>query len=148
MSCEPKDYIYPMTADIYYPIVEQGAYGDIQRQWMFDRAIACSFTYAGVEYGEDVKPKVYITEQNVLLGRAKEDICVSSQDELNAITNVLVTNITDRNCNEIYTETAGPRKGKSTLFEIASIDPFVGPFGTVEYYKIVLKRSENQGETV
>lgn len=137
-----------MTADIFYPIVEQGAYGDIQRQWMMDRAIACSFTYAGVEYGADVKTQIAITEENLLIGRTKEDLRFSSTKEENAITNIIVTNINDRNCNEIYLETSGPRKGKSTIFEIAAIDPFVGPFGTVEYYKVVLKRSENQGDSI
>lgn len=149
MSCEPKDYAFPMTADVFYPVVQQGAYGDIQRQWMFDRAIACFFSYAGqAEYTSDVKPKVLITEEQILLGRVKEDLRISSGEEPNAITNIILTNITDRNCNEIYVETAGPRKGKPTLFEIASLDPFIGPFGNIEHYKVVIKRSENQGEAV
>jgi hypothetical protein len=148
MSCEPKDFMYPMTADIYYPIVEQGAYGDIQRQWMMDRSVACFFNYAGVEYGEDVKPEVLINEEMILLGRVKEDLRISSSKEANAITNVVVTNITDRNCNEVYIETAGSRKDKSTIFEIASLEPLIGPFGSIEYYKVVLRRSENQAVTI
>jgi hypothetical protein len=41
-------------------------------------------------------------------------------------------------------ETSGPRDGKSTIYEIASSEAIVGPFGNVEYYKVVLRRSENQ----
>jgi hypothetical protein len=45
-------------------------------------------------------------------------------------------------------ETSGPRAGKSTIFEIATNEPFVNPFGNVEYYKLILRRSENQGAEV
>jgi hypothetical protein len=55
-----------------------------------------------------------------------------------------VTNIKDRNLNEVFLETAGPRAGRSTLFEVATVEPFMGPFGSVEYYKVVVRRSENQ----
>ena len=79
-----------------------------------------------------------------MLGRAKTDIRISSLEARNSITNVIITNIRDKNCNEIYTETSGPRAGKSTIFEIATIQPYIGPFGSIEYYKILLKRSESQ----
>jgi hypothetical protein len=64
------------------------------------------------------------------------------------ITNIVVTNISDKNGNPIYLETSGPRKGQSTIFEIATIQPFNGPFNRVEYYKIILRRSENQGTAI
>jgi hypothetical protein len=73
---------------------------------------------------------------------------MSSLESKNSITNVIVTNIRDKNCNDIYTETSGPRSGKSTIFEIATQDPFVGPFGSVEYYKLIIRRSENQAVDV
>ena len=62
----------------------------------------------------------------------------------NSVTNVLITNIKDSNCNPIYIETAGSRAVKSTIFEIASLEPFVGPFGNVEYFRLTIRRSENQ----
>ena len=89
-----------------------------------------------------------ITQESLLLGRVKSDIRVSSRDSRNSITNIIVTNIRDRNCNEIYVETSGPRAGKPTIFEVATSEPFVGPFGGVEYYKIVIRRSENQAVDV
>jgi hypothetical protein len=79
-----------------------------------------------------------------MLGRAKTDIRFSTNKDQNSITNVIVTNRRDKTLNEIYVETAGPRAGKSTLFEVATVEPFTGPFGSVEYYRIVLRRSENQ----
>jgi hypothetical protein len=137
-----------MQADIFYPSVEQGAYGNIKKQWMHDRTIVCLLAPAGSAFKEEVTPNVNITKEAVLLGRLKTDIRISSKDARNSITNIIVSNIKDRNCNPIYMETSGPRSGKSTIFEVATLEPFTGPFGNVEYYKIVLRRSENQATDI
>jgi hypothetical protein len=143
-TCEETSFIFPMLADIYYPIVDQGAYGNVQKTWIHDKTIACNFNSAGTAWKEDVKPNANITQDSVMLGRVKSDIRFSSTENKNSITNIIVTNIKDRNLNEVYLETSGPRAGKSTLFEVATVEPFVGPFGSPEYYKVVVRRSENQ----
>lgn len=148
MECEPNDFMFPMQADIFYPDVEQSAYGNITKTWKLDRKIACSFNPAGTAFKEEVTPNVDLTFDSLLIGRGRGDIRVSSLKESFSITNIVVSNISDKNGNEIYVETAGPRKGKSTIFEVATIQPFNGPFGSIEYYKIILRRSENQGTTV
>ena len=148
MICEEPDFAFPMLADIFYPIVEQGAYGNVKKSWFLDRTIACSFNPAGTAFKEEVTPNINITQEKLLIGRIKTDIRVSSKDGLNAITNVIITNIKDKNCNEIYLETSGPRAGKSTIFEIATIEPFTGPFGNIEYYKLIIRRSDNQGTEI
>jgi hypothetical protein len=148
MICEGTDFIFPMQADIYYPLVEQGTYGNVKKNWIIDRTIACYLAPAGAALKEEVVPNVNITQDKVLLGRSKTDLRISSLDASNSITNVIITNIKDKNCNPIYIETSGPRSGKSTIFEIASQDPITGPFGNVEYYKLVLRRSENQAVDV
>lgn len=148
MSCNTNDFMFPMQADIYYPKVEQGAYGNVTKAWFLDRTIVCSFTPTGSAYKEEVKPNIDLTLDSILIGRVKDDIRISSSDENLSITNVIVTNIRDQNCNEIYLETAGPRAGKSTIFEIATQQPFSGPFGNVEYYAVTLRRSENQAVDV
>jgi hypothetical protein len=147
-TCETTDFTFPLLADIFYPIVEQTSLGSIKKQWVHDKTLACSLTPAGSAFGEDVKPNVNITKELLLLGRIRSDIRISSSSTRNAITNILITNIKDVNGNEIYVETSGPRSGKSTLFEIATNEPFINPFGSVEYYKVVLRRSENQGTDV
>lgn len=145
MSCaENTDFMFPMEAEVYHPIVEQSAYGSVKKQWVFDRAVACSFSSVGAAGKEEVKPNVNITQDAMLIGRVKKDLRFGSTGFQNAITNILITNIKDKNCNQIYVETTGPRAGRSTLFEIASQEPYSGPFGGVEYYNIVLRRSENQ----
>ena len=143
-TCENTSIIFPMLADIYYPIVDQGPYGNVKKNWIHDRTIACNFNSAGTAWKEDVKPNANITQDSVMLGRVRTDIRFSNSDVQNSITNVIVTNIKDKNLNEIYVETAGPRAGKSTLFEVATVEPFMGPFGSVEYYKVIIRRSENQ----
>ena len=143
-TCENTSFIFPMLADIYYPIVSQGPYGNVEKTWVHDKTIACNFNSAGTAWKEDIKPNVNITQDSVMLGRVKSDIRFSSTENQNSITNIIITNIKDRNLNEIYVETSGPRAGKSTLFEVATVEPFMGPFGSAEYYKVVVRRSENQ----
>jgi hypothetical protein len=142
--CEDTSFIFPMLADIYYPIVDQGAYGNVKKTWVHDKTIACNFNSAGTAWKEDIKPNANITQDSIMLGRVKSDIRFSSTENQNSITNIIVTNIKDRNLNEVYLETSGPRAGKSTLFEVATVEPFMGPFGATEYYKVVVRRSENQ----
>lgn len=148
MECAPNDFMFPMQADIFYPDVEQSAYGNVKKSWRLDRKVACSFNPAGTAFKEEVQPNIDLTQDSLLIGRCRQDIRISSLNESNALTNIIVSNISDSNGNEIYVEPAGPRKGKSTIFEIATIQPFNGPFGNIEYYKIILRRSENQGTEV
>jgi hypothetical protein len=146
--CETTDFIYPLLADVYYPVVEQMAYGNVSKQWILDKTVACSFSSGGAANKEEVKPNVNITKEVILIGRTRKDVRFSKQENRNAITNVIITNIRDAAGNPIYLETSGPRAGKSTIFEIASQDPTLGPFGSVEYYKLVIRRSENQAVDV
>jgi hypothetical protein len=148
MICETPDFMFPMKADIFYPTISQNAYGSVEKEWIHDRTIASNFASASADNVQEVKPNRVITESSLLLGRAKTDIRLSTRDSKNAITNIIVTNIRDKNDNEIYMETSGPRTGKSTIFEVATVEPFVGPFGSTEYYKIVIRRSENQAATL
>ena len=148
MICEQPDFIFPMQADIYYPIVEQGAYGNVKKTWIMDKTIAANFNAIGSAGKEEITPNVNITQKSQLIGRAKSDLRISSLDAPHSMTNIILTNIRDKNCNHIYVETSGPRTGKSTIFEIATQEPFIGPFGSVEYYNLVIRRSENQAVDV
>ena len=95
MICESTDFIFPMQADVYYPIVEQGPYGNVQKTWVLDKTIAVNFNRVGSAAKEEVTPNVNITQKSVLVGRSKTDIRISSLDANNAITNVIITNIRD-----------------------------------------------------
>jgi hypothetical protein len=142
--CENTDFIYPLLADIFYPSIEQGGYGNLKKTWMLDRSIACFFNAAGRKFKQDVMPDTNITIDNSIVGRTRYDITQSTRDDLNSLTNIIITNIRDASGNIIYNESSGPRSGKATIFEVATLNPIVGPFGTTEYYKVVLRRSDNQ----
>lgn len=148
VKCEDTSFLYPMLADVYYPIVEQATYGNIKKQWILDKTIAANFNSAGSANKQEITPNVNITQESLLLGRAKTDLRISSLDSRNSTTNVIITNIRDKSGNSIYNETSGPRAGKPTIFEIATIEPYVGPFGGVEFYKLIVRRSENQAVDV
>lgn len=148
MECDATDFMFPMRAEVYYPDVEQSAYGNVTKTWKLDRQFACNFAPAGTAFKEEVSPNVDISQDSLLMGRARQDLRISSLNDSSSVTNIVISNITDNAGNPIYTETSGPRKGKSTIFEIATIQPFSNPFGKIEYYKIILRRSENQGTTV
>ena len=144
MSCNTNDFRFPMQAEIYYPMIDQSPYGNIAKTWTFDRTLVCNVVPAGANEKEELKININVVLDSIMSARFKEDLRISSYGESFAIENILITNIRDKNCNEIYLEAGGPRDGLSTLFEIATIQPFINPFGQIEHYKVMLRRSENQ----
>jgi hypothetical protein len=144
MGCDTPDLMYPMKADLYYPLVTQNKYGQPTKEWVFDRTISLNASFVGSQGSEDIKPQMILTNDNKLISRIKSDIRVSSHEKNNGITNILLSNIRDQNDNLIYKETSGPRSGRGTIYEVATLDPFFGPFRDIEYYKVLLRRSENQ----
>jgi hypothetical protein len=148
VSCESTDFLYPLMADIFYPMVEQGAYGNVKKQWVLDRTIAIALNPAGRKYQQQVQTNTNITLDNNLVGRTRTDILTSSRESLSAVTNVIIANIRDNTGRVIYNESSGIRAGKSTIFEVSTFIPIVGPFGSTEYYKIVVSRSDNQAADI
>jgi hypothetical protein len=144
INCETTDFIYPMKADIYYPIITQNSYGQANKEWVFDRTISCNATPVGGAGDVELKPEVFLQYDGKLISRSKSDLRTSSNNEDNAISNILITNIRSANDTPIYKETAGPRTGRGTIYEVGTLEPFVGPFGDIEYYKMLWRRTENQ----
>ena len=111
--CETPDYLFPMLADIYYPIVEQGAYGNVKKSWVLDKSVACQFNKAGTANKQEIKPEAKLLLDSALVGRVKTDIRFSSEEEGHSLTNIVITNVRDKNSNVVYLETSGPRSGKA-----------------------------------
>jgi len=143
-ECEATDFIYPMKADVYYPIITQNSYGQANKEWVFDRTIVCNASTVGGAGDVELKPDVFLQYDGKLIARSKSDIRVSSNNTDNAITNILITNIRSATDLVIYKETAGPRTGRGTIYEVGTLEPFVGPFGEIEYFKMLWRRTENQ----
>lgn len=144
LVCDETDFMFPLLADIFYPVLKQSAYGQPQKDWVFDRSIACNVSGVGRQGVEDSKPNAYIVLENKLIGRVKNDIRYSSHNTGNPITGIILTNIRTENGELVYRETSGPRSGRGTIYEVATVTPFVGATNTIEYYSIVLRRAENQ----
>ena len=143
-KCESTDLYFPMLADIYYPIITQGQYNEVKKNWVFDRSIATSVMPYSKRGTGEITPQVFLQYKDILISRVRTDIRVSSQGSLDALTNILVTNIRSTEGEIIYKESAGPRTGRGTIYEIASFDPHFAPYGNIDYYSIILRRSENQ----
>jgi hypothetical protein len=144
MICEPNDFIHPMCADVYYSISTQGGFGEIKKQWLLDRTIACNAAPSARKNIEELDPKMISQLNNRLNARSLTDLRISYLDKPYSITDILITNIRDKHDNLIYKETSGLRSGKGTIYEIATIQPFVGAFGNVESYQMVWRRTESQ----
>ena len=144
MICEPNDFLHPMCADVYYSITTQGSFGEIKKEWLLDRTIACNAAPFGRKGLEELDPKMVTQLNNKLNARSLTDLRTSSLEKSYGITDILVTNIRDKHENLIYKETSGIRAGKGTIYEIATVQPFVGPFGNVESYQMVWRRTDSQ----
>jgi hypothetical protein len=136
--------MYPMKADIYYPVITQTDYGQATKKWVLDRVIILNATPVGGAGQEDIKPEIFLQYDNKLVGRVKEDPRMSTSNGSNAITNILVANIRNAQEDLIYKETAGVRAGRGTIYELGTVEPMTGPFGSIDYYKMLLRRAENQ----
>ena len=146
MPCcdDTTDFMYPMLADVYYPIITQGPFGEIKKEWVFDRTISCNATPVGGAGSEQIKPEMFLQYENKLIVRSKADLRITSTSSQEATTNILITNVRLSHNELLYKETAGPRSGKGTIFEVGTLEPFTGPFNNIEYYKMLWRRTESQ----
>jgi hypothetical protein len=133
-----------MLSDVYYPIITQGPFGEIKKEWVFDRTISCNATPIGGAGSEQIKPDMFLQYEDKLIVRSKADLRITSKLSQEATTNILITNIRFSTGQLIYKETAGPRANRGTIYEIGTLEPFTGPFNSIEYYKMLWRRTESQ----
>ena len=88
-----------------------------------DRTITLNATSIGGAGTEQIKPEAFLQHENKLVARTRLDPRTSSNNTDNAINNILVTNIRNSGDEVIYRETAGPRSGRGTIYEVATVDP-------------------------
>jgi|LakMenE18May11ns_1017448.scaffolds.fasta_scaffold9959686_30 hypothetical protein len=146
MGCcdNTTDFVYPMLADVYYPIITQGPFGEIKKEWVFDRTISCNATPIGGAGTEQIKPDMFLQYEDKLIVRSRADLRITSKLSQEATTNIIITNIRFSTGQLIYKETAGPRANRGTIYEIGTLEPFTGPFNSIEYYKMLWRRTESQ----
>lgn len=140
---------YQMQCDIYYATEDQNKYGEVVKDWFFDMVEPCSFYTLGDKSNDDnftFEDKKFLKLETMLYGRFPTDPRQASDGLYYPLSHILVTNIRGATCNDqvFWVETNGDYAGTPTIFEIKTCQPFVGPFNTVEYYKIQLERSDRQ----
>lgn len=135
---------YPLIADVYYATQSQNDFGEIDKQWEYNQSIRVDFSMSTNYKDQQVQADQMMWVQDMITGRTPTDIRKSDTSELYSLTDIIVTNIRNDIGEHIYYETAGPREGLSSLFEVAGVIPHNGPFGVNDYYKIVIKRSMMQ----
>lgn len=135
------DLQFSMDLDFYYATTVQDKYGVEQKTWVKDQTLSGYVESVG---SED-RSKTFFEYRGKLIGRTKKDPRISSAGTYYAMTSILITDIKD-SCsgNKFYIESAGPRVGKSTIYEISAIEPFINPFNEIEYYRIFLNRTDSQ----
>lgn len=123
---------------VYYSVQTQDiVYGNITRAWVFDHTESGSVAQS--------KSRMYsVSEQNtwddVLVGQTEEDLRIDSQGVLHAPSEVLVTFTHPH-----LIDTAGPRKGLASTYELRASSPVDGPFGETIHFDVQLVRSIDQG---
>ena len=146
LPCDTADLYFPMLADVYYPSITQGQYGEIKKTWTIDRTMSLyaePFSRKGM--GE-ISPQIFLQYKDLVICRTRNDLRLPSYSgsTSEALTNIMITSIRTSMGQELYLETAGPRSGSGALYEIASYNAHYAPYGDIDYYSFTLRRSENQ----
>ena len=146
---------FPMHCDVYYSIESQDDYGKMVKTWFFDRTEHCSiFSISDRSNDENftfnpANNDIFFKLETMLYGRTETDLRKSSNGEYHPLSNILINNIRGlEDDSSFFIETVGGFIGIPTLYEIKANQPYVGPFNSIDYYKIQLERSDIQGELV
>jgi hypothetical protein len=144
-----SNFLFPLQCDIYYPQESQDEYGAINKKWDFDLTMNCSFhsvtdKSSTKNFSEDSER--FYKLDTLLYGRMQKDPRQSSTGLYVPLSNILITNIKNSGCDDgtIFVETDGDYVGDPTIFEIKTCQPYIGPMGNVEYYKMLVARSDIQ----
>jgi hypothetical protein len=138
--------IMAMDIDVYYGDSEQDDYGRENNTWTFDQTLTGYIEILGAVSQDALKVGTFFEYKDKLIGRAESDPRINSAGVAYPITSILITNIRDKKSQvPFYNEVYGERAGLPSLYEVFAIEPYVNPWNQIEYWKIMLNRSETQG---
>ena len=169
----PPDFLYQMSCDVFYaqytspnstapetiairqdefgmsqPVttggVGQNEFGEAEKVWQRDRTeLESYFNVMGTANLQNLKADTFFEYKKRLNGRFRfpSDPRVDFENNSHPISSILVTNIIDKNSGQQLhlDENSNP-----IIFDVMSVDPFINPFGKIEYYKILLERADDQ----
>lgn len=140
-----NDILFSMKMDIYYSTTSQDKFNKEIKEWSLDKTVIGYAEILGAVEIDGLKTDQFFQYKDKLIGRTKEDPRISVDGIMHPITDIIITNIRDsKNGTEFYIESSGVRSGQSTIYELFSVEPYVNPWNTIEYYKILFNRSDIQ----
>jgi len=134
---------YPTRAQVWYATHYQDDFGHVKKTWEADHIIRCEVNQTTNYKDQQVNPDQILIVEDMLSLHTPSDVRVDKDGELHSLTDILITDISDRQGNVVYYESGGTRKGLSTIYEVSGVLPHNSPFG-VDYYKTVVARSMHQ----
>lgn len=144
------DILFPMTADIYYATTAQQDYGNMTKNWQFDRTVNCSMISGQADGRIDgelrTKGTDFIYESSAFF-RTKDDIRIKSNGSYVPITAIAVTNVKDPSGEYVWingqnlSNQAGVVK---TKYEVKTIIPTFDYNHNFRHFRIFLSKSQIQ----
>jgi hypothetical protein len=135
---------YPLLLDVYYSTTTQNDLGELIHVWSYDRSVKCRLASNTNYKDQNLYPEQRLRILDQINAQITEDIRVDSFGEMHGLTDILVANLRANCGGVIYKETAGPRAGDSTVYEVVGYMPHVDPFNHLDYVKVVFNRADEQ----
>ena len=169
MGLKLPTFLYLMSCDVYYATyldaaesnqenilqddfgniiggVGQNEFGESVKIWGLDRNERQSYwNVMGTVNLQDLNADTAFEYKKRLNGRFKypSDPRVGDDGSVHPSSDILITNICkkgDLGDKELHLNA----DGSPTVFEVMSVDPFIDPWGDIEYYKVLLERADDQ----
>ena len=132
----------------YYANVMQEAgqniYGEAEKVYRYDRnAEFAYFNVMGTVNLQDLTADREFEYKKRLNGRFRypSDPRLDNDGNYHPISSILVSNIINKKSGQ---QLHLDENGNPIIFEVMSVDPFIDPFGKIEYYKLLLERADDQ----
>ena len=139
---------FPMECDIYYASEDQDKYGKINKKWTLENTLSCALYTPNDKKADDFRfeDQKFFKLDGFVVGRTKQDPRKTDTESYYPMSHILITNIRGGGCEDqlLFYESTETYEQKPTIFELRSCQPYVGPYSTIEYFKLVLERSDTQ----
>ena len=169
MALKLPTFLYIMSCDVYYATylseensnqsnimqdeygnviggVGQNVYGESVKIWELDRNERQSYwNVMGTVNLQDLDADTNFKYKKRLNGRFKypSDPRVGQDGSAHPISDILITNICKKgDLGDVELQLNAD--GTPIVFEVMSVDPFIDPWGNIEYYKVLLERADDQ----
>ncbi len=120
----------------------QNEYGEAIKVWYMDRTQKKAYwNVMGTVNLQDLSADREFEYKKRLNGRFKfpDDPRLDVYGNYHPISDLMITGIVDKNSGEqLHTN----EDGTAIMFDVMNVDPYIDPFGNIEYYKLLLERRD------